>query len=133
MVKKLLITGLAISCLALLLAGCLDFETPPTYNVEGEWKTETFIISETVWIKFEEVEDWDNTGEIHFVDKDLEFQLSYWEWDSLNQELTGQFLYETNGYSQTWRLEGEFQDLDELYIRFYSTPGSMVDAVFHRQ
>ncbi len=133
MVKKLLITGLAISCLALLLAGCLDFETPPTYNVEGEWQAETFTGYQTIWINFEEVEGWDNTGEIHFGGPDLEFQLLYWEWDSLNQELTGQFLYKPNGSPQTWRLEGEFQDLDELYIRFYSTPGLMVDGIFHRQ
>ncbi len=131
--KKLLITGLAISCLALLLTGCLDFETPPTYNVEGEWQAKNYSGNKTIWIKFEEVEGWRNTGEIHFVEEGREFLLSYWKWDSLNQELTGQFHYDTNGSSPTWRFEGEFRDLDELYIRFYSTPGVMLNAIFYRQ
>jgi len=129
--KILFILGMA--GLLFLFSGCLDFDTPTDYVVEGEWEAETETSYRTIWISFEEVEGWSNTGEIHFPEAEREYSLSKWEWDSLNEELTGRFVYKTENLSQTWEFTGEFQNRDELYMRFYSSSGLMVNGIFHRQ
>jgi len=130
---KILFSGLGIFCILLLFSGCLDFETPVEYVVEGEWEAETATGYQNIWISFEEVENWSNTGEIHFSGIDEKFDLSDWKWEPLTEELTGSFMFSTNNSSRTWEFSGEFQNMDELYIRFYSSSGLMVDGFFHRQ